>query len=93
MKLLFYLGRLSLLTEMSTRNLPGGNGRPAHGADNLTAICELIVYKMWEPRRLTTLWAIIACYLYLILFICGLFNDAVSGSHCTAPNYRMVNGH
>jgi hypothetical protein len=31
------------LTEMSTRNLPGGNGRPARGADNLTAICELIV--------------------------------------------------
>jgi hypothetical protein len=27
------------LTEMSTRNLPGGKGRPARGADNLTAIC------------------------------------------------------
>jgi hypothetical protein len=31
------------LTEMSTRNLSGGNGRPARGADNLTAICEPIV--------------------------------------------------
>jgi hypothetical protein len=31
------------LTEMSTRNLPGGKGRPARGADNLTAICEPIV--------------------------------------------------
>jgi hypothetical protein len=31
------------LTEMSTRNLPGGKGQPVHGADNLTAICELIV--------------------------------------------------
>jgi hypothetical protein len=31
---------LSLLTEMSTRNLPGGKGRPAHKADNLTAIYE-----------------------------------------------------
>jgi hypothetical protein len=40
------------LTEMSTRNLPGGKGRPARKADNLTAICETIVYKMWEPRRL-----------------------------------------
>jgi hypothetical protein len=50
------------LTEMSTRNLPGGKGRPARKADNLTAICELIVYKMWEPRRLTTLWARTACY-------------------------------
>jgi hypothetical protein len=31
------------LTEMSTRNLPGGEGRPARGADNLTAISEPIV--------------------------------------------------
>jgi hypothetical protein len=28
----------------------------------LTAICELIVYTIWEPRRLTTLWASTACY-------------------------------
>jgi hypothetical protein len=28
------------LTEMSSINLPGGKGRPARGADNLTAICE-----------------------------------------------------
>jgi hypothetical protein len=33
----------SLLTKMSTRNLPGGKGWPAGGADNLTAICEPIV--------------------------------------------------
>jgi hypothetical protein len=31
----------STLTEMSTRNLPGGKGRPARKADNLTAIYEL----------------------------------------------------
>jgi hypothetical protein len=31
------------LTEMSTRDLPGGKGRPTHKADNLTAICEPIV--------------------------------------------------
>jgi hypothetical protein len=34
------------LTEMSTRNNPGGEGLPARKADNLTAICEPIVYKM-----------------------------------------------
>jgi hypothetical protein len=28
------------LTEMSTRNVPGGKGRPARKADNLTAVCE-----------------------------------------------------
>jgi hypothetical protein len=33
------------LTEMSTRNIPGGEGRPARKADNLTDICEPIVYK------------------------------------------------
>jgi hypothetical protein len=31
------------LTEMSTRNLPRGKGRPARKADNLTAIYEPIV--------------------------------------------------
>jgi hypothetical protein len=50
------------LSEMSTRNLPGGKGRPARKADNLTAICDPIVYKMWEPRRLTALWVSTACY-------------------------------
>jgi hypothetical protein len=34
------LGSTTPLTEMSTRNLPGGKKRPAHRADNLTAICE-----------------------------------------------------
>jgi hypothetical protein len=39
----------------------GGKERPAHEAD-VTAICEPIVWKMWEPRPLTTLWASMACY-------------------------------
>jgi hypothetical protein len=34
------LGSTLPLTEMSTGNLPGGTGRLARGADNLTAICE-----------------------------------------------------
>jgi hypothetical protein len=37
------LGSTQSLTEMSTRNLPGGNGRPARKANNLTAISEPIV--------------------------------------------------
>jgi hypothetical protein len=37
------LGSTQPLTEMNTMNLPGGEGRPASGADNLTAICEPIV--------------------------------------------------
>jgi hypothetical protein len=35
------LGWTQPLTEMSTRNLLGGKGRPAREADNLTAVCEL----------------------------------------------------
>jgi hypothetical protein len=56
------LGSTQPLTEMSTRNLPGSKGRPVRKADNLTAIYEPIVQKMWEPRRLTTLWASTECY-------------------------------
>jgi hypothetical protein len=37
------LGSTQPLTETSTRNLPGGKGRPVRKADNLTAICEPIV--------------------------------------------------
>jgi hypothetical protein len=55
-------GRLSLLTEMSARNVPGDKGRPARKTDNLTAICKSIVQKVWEPQRLTTLWAFTGCY-------------------------------
>jgi hypothetical protein len=35
------------LAEMSTRNLPGGKWSPARKADNITAICEPTVWKMW----------------------------------------------
>jgi hypothetical protein len=57
------LGSTQPLAEISTRNLPEGNGQAARKADNLTAICEPIVKKnVWEPRRLTTLWVSTACY-------------------------------
>jgi hypothetical protein len=50
------------LTDVSTRNLPGGKGQPAHKADSLTAICEPTVWKMWEPWHFTTLWTSMASY-------------------------------
>jgi hypothetical protein len=37
------LGSTQILTEMSTMNIPGGKGRPARKADNLTTICESTV--------------------------------------------------
>jgi hypothetical protein len=45
------LGATQPLTEMSTRDLPGSKGQPVCKAGNLTAICELIVYKMQELRH------------------------------------------
>jgi hypothetical protein len=36
------LGSTQPLSEMSTRNLPGGKGLPVRKFDNLTAICEPI---------------------------------------------------
>jgi hypothetical protein len=56
------MGSAQPLTEMSTTNLPGGRGRPECKVDNLTAISEMIVHKLWEPQSLTTLWASMACY-------------------------------
>jgi hypothetical protein len=49
------LGSIQPLRELSTINVTGGKGRLALKADNLTAICEPIVWKMWESRRLTNL--------------------------------------
>jgi hypothetical protein len=39
------LGSIQSLTEMSTRNLPGGKKQPARRADNLAAIYEPNVWK------------------------------------------------
>jgi hypothetical protein len=56
------LGSTQPLTEMSTWKLFAGKERPGPKADNLTAICEPIVYEMWEPRRLTNVLASKTCY-------------------------------
>jgi hypothetical protein len=60
---------------MSTRNLPGGKGRPARKADNLTAICEPIsskygsldVSQSYVPPWSVAAIALLSFYLYLIL--------------------------
>jgi hypothetical protein len=48
-------------------------GRPESKADNLTAICEPIVWKMWEPQRLRTLWAFSVCFTdnFAFFFYCA----------------------
>jgi hypothetical protein len=42
------LGSTQPIIEMSTRKLPEGKCRPARKADNFTAVCEPIVYQMWD---------------------------------------------
>jgi hypothetical protein len=42
------LGFTEPLTEMSIRNLHGGKMLPVNKDDSLIAVCELIVYKMWD---------------------------------------------
>jgi hypothetical protein len=51
------------LTGMSTRNFPGYKEQSTHKTGSFTANREQIFYKMWEPQRLTNLWASTACYM------------------------------
>jgi hypothetical protein len=57
------LGSTQPLTEMSTRNLPGGvkDGQHIRLATLMPSVSRLS-RKMWEPRHLTTLWTFMACH-------------------------------
>jgi hypothetical protein len=55
------------LTEMSTKNLPGGKEWSMLKAEDLTAMFEPIVQKTWHPRRLKTVWA---CYRDSFTYYC-----------------------
>jgi hypothetical protein len=52
------LGLTQPLTEMSIGRWKiiflGSRARPVRRADNLAAICEPIIYEMWNPHHLTT---------------------------------------
>jgi hypothetical protein len=69
------------LTEMSTRNLPGGKGRPARKVDNLTAVSRLsrkcgshdVSHFYGLPRPVTEIALIFFTSFFLIYpiqFIC-----------------------
>jgi hypothetical protein len=71
-------------------------GRPVGEAGSITAICEPIVWKEWEPGSLTALWASTSCYrdslffylyitwrrLWLRLFVCTF--SVIAVFKCTA---------
>jgi hypothetical protein len=56
------LGFTHLLIDIRARSSWGCKVLAARNADKLTAICEPTVEQMWEPRRITTLWACTSCY-------------------------------
>jgi hypothetical protein len=52
----------------------GSRALPVRSADNHTAICEPIVWTMWDPQHLTTLYAYTVCYgasftLFFLLYL------------------------
>jgi hypothetical protein len=71
------LGSTQTKIEISTRYLPGVKRWPERKGDNLTAFCEPIFYKMWEPRRLTNLGASTAGYRDSFAFFSTLGNTGV----------------
>jgi hypothetical protein len=81
------LGMEQVRFHLCTWKLPGGKGRPARKADNITAICEPTVWKIWEPRRLTTLWTSTACYRDSFSFIAlrSLFHNFLKSGGMFSP--------
>jgi hypothetical protein len=65
----------------------GGKGRLVLKADNLTAICELIAYKMWEPQLLTNLWASTAYYRDSFMILYKVFKQ---GTSCKLYNIVLL---
>jgi hypothetical protein len=90
-------GLLKSLTEMNTRNRKimflRSKKLLAHKADNLTAICELVVYTMWNPQHLTNLWppwsvtGIASLHFYRQNYTCAIQKNLPFSTNVT---YHMI---
>jgi hypothetical protein len=67
------LGSTQPLAEMSTRNHPGCKGWLTTSPPSVSRLSR----KMWEPRRLTILWASVACYRDSFTFLQASFVRSV----------------
>jgi hypothetical protein len=65
------LGFTQPLTEMSTRNITGGKAWSASNVDNLTAIREPTVQKMWDRLHL--------------FYPCGVHLEIYRQCNCISP--------
>jgi hypothetical protein len=64
-------------TQPQTEDLSAAKARTAHKVDNLTAICESIVRKIWDPRHVTTLWDSTSCYKDRVTFFLLYWQDRI----------------
>jgi hypothetical protein len=80
------LGSSQPLTEKSTKNLPGGEGRPARKTDNITVICKPAASTSQNPMGLHGL---LQAELYLISYSTVCY-DVVSSGIQSVDRMRLV---
>jgi hypothetical protein len=62
-----------------------------HKADNLIAICEPSVSKVWDPGRLTTLWASTACYKDSVTIYFYFYHTVHYSFRFLSPSLPLIN--
>jgi hypothetical protein len=88
------LGLTQPLTKMSTTNLPGSKGWPAHKAHNLTAICEPTVLQTCGNLNISQLygppWPVTGLALPLSLPQCSPSLSSINDQLETTFSHKYV---